>query len=179
MHGAGGVGRNEFHVIPLAAAKIGAAILGVGAGGLHHIPIEGRGEVKVQKTGARNFQPLKAAAFQLYLAGNGFGNGPGRFAESTGAGHGQVAGQIAVFRVTGDLYDKIGQLHLRQQPFGHGGGGGLGQQGPGFLHGGLAGIIIGIVLLHGDLPFGLYGLYISFRFLQIFRACPGFSWGKR
>ena len=52
VHGAGGVGRDELHIVLCALAVVGAAILLVGAGTQHDAGPEGGGKEEVDEAGA-------------------------------------------------------------------------------------------------------------------------------
>ena len=143
VHGAGGVGGNKLHVVLQALAEVGAAVLLVLAGGAHHVGEPAQGGVQVDEAGAGDLHPVKIGAGQLrQMGGDGLGNHAGSLAEGAGAGHGQVAGHVAVLRVGGDLHNKAGQLGLGQAAVGHGGLGGPGQQVAGLGQQRGAGVVI-------------------------------------
>ena len=77
--------------------------------------------------------------------------------ESTGTGHGNVGCYVTVFDIRRDLDDEIGQFRSGQGAIGHGGLGGIGQQGAGIGQRGLAGVVVFIV--HRLPPVGVLLLY--------------------
>ena len=148
VHGAGGVGRNELHVVALARAGVGTAVLGVGAGGAQHAGEPVLGQEQVDEAGPGNVRPGKQGAVQVQLGGDGLGDLAGGLAEHPRPGHGQVGRHIAVFYVGGDLHDEIRQCGFGQAAVRHGGADGVRQQGAGLGQGCLTGIVVLIVHIH-------------------------------
>ena len=149
VHGAGGVGGNEFHVDLLALTEIGAAVLLVQGCTINHAGKPARSQEQVDEAGAghRNFG--EDAVFQAGQMGqNGIGNLAGSLFEHPGAGHGQIAGHVAVLHVAGDLHDEVGQIGLGQLTGFHGSLSGLGQQGAGLVQRSLARVVILVGFLH-------------------------------
>ena len=143
VHGAGGVGGNELHIILGTLAVVGAAILLVGAGTQYHTGPVSRGQEQVDETGAGDLDLGKHAVGQVGQVGQqGLCDHPGGLAPGTGTGHGQVGGDVAVLHVGGDLHDEGGQLGFRQGAVGHGGLCRSGQQRTGLVQCSLPGVVI-------------------------------------
>ena len=143
VHGAGGVGGNELHIILGALAVVGAAILLVGAGTQYHTGPVSRGQEQVDETGAGDLDLGKHAVGQVGQVGQqGLCDHSGGLAPGTGTGHGQVGGDVAVLHVGGDLHDEGGQLGFRQGAVGHGGLCRSGQQRTGLVQCSLPGVVI-------------------------------------
>ena len=163
VHGAGGVGGNKLHVHLLALAPVGAAVLFVQGSGVDGAGVGPGAQVHVQKAGAGDLHPVHGAVRQVGQMGqDGLRDLAGGLFEHPGAGHGQVAGHVAVFRVGGDLHDEVRQFHLGQVACRHGGLGGLGQQGPGLVQAGLAGVVVLVGLFHLGNQFIVLLLHVSF-----------------
>ena len=145
MHRAGRVGRNKLHIVFLSGAGVGAAVFRFGAGRAQRVGKPGIAQKQVDKTGAGNFNPLKQAARQVQRADNRFGNLARRFAEGARAGHGEVAGRVAVLYVGRDFDDESRQFGFGQGAGGHGGTGGFGQQGTSGVQCGLAGVVTAVI----------------------------------
>ena len=143
VHGAGGVGGNELHIILGTLAVVGAAILLVGAGTQYHTGPVSRGQEQVDETGAGDLDLGKHAVGQVgQVAQQGLCDHSGGLAPGTGTGHGQVGGDVAVLHVGGDLHDEGGQLGFRQGAVGHGGLCRSGQQRTGLVQCSLPGVVI-------------------------------------
>ena len=157
MHGAGGVGGDELHVVLGTLAVVGAAILLVGAGTQHDAGPEGGGEEQVDEAGAGHLDLGEDAAVQCGQVGDeGVGDHLRGLAPGARAGHGDVGGDVAVLDVGGDLYDEGGQLGLGQGAVGHRSLGGGGQQGAGLVQRGLPGVVVLVGLFkvgHFKCPF--------------------------
>jgi len=157
VHGAGGVGRNELHVVLGTLAVVGAAVLLVGAGTQHHAGPEGGGEEQVDKAGAGHFHLGKHAVLDGRQMGQkGIGDHLGGLAPGAGTGHGQIGSDVTVLGVGRDLHDKSGQLGLGQSAVGHGGLGSLSQQSAGLGQCRCPGVVVLIGLFkvcHNFYPF--------------------------
>ena len=108
MHGAGGVGGNELHVILFAGTGIGTAVLGVGAGGANHAGEPVLAQEQVDEAGARDLHAGEQRTVQVQLSGDGFGDLAGCLVEGAGTGHGNIRCYVAVFDIRRDLHDEIG-----------------------------------------------------------------------
>ena len=143
VHGAGGVGGNELHVVLGTLAVVGAAVLLIGTSAQHHAGPEGLGQEQVDEAGAGHLDLGEDAALDGGQMGNeGIGDHLGGLAPRAGTGHGEVGGNIAVLDVGGDLHDESGQLGFGQGAVGHGGLGSLGQQSTGLIQRRLTGIVV-------------------------------------
>ena len=138
VHGAGGVGGNELHVILFAGTGVGAAVFRVGAGGADSAGEPILTQEQVDEAGACNVHAGEQRAVQVQLGGDSLSDLAGCLMESTRTGHGNVGCYVTVFDVRRDLDDEIGQFRGGQVAIGHGGLGGIGQQGAGFGQRGLA-----------------------------------------
>ena len=143
VHGAGGVGRDELHVVLGTLAVVGAAVVLVGGCAQHDAGPEGRSQEQVDEAGAGHLHLGEDAALDGGQVGDeGVSDHPGSLAPGTGTGHGQVGGDVTVLGVGGDLYDESGQLGFGQGAVGHGGLGRSGQQRAGLAQGSRAGVVV-------------------------------------
>ena len=143
MHGAGGVGRNELHVVLCALAVVGAAILFVGAGTQHNTCPEALGKEQVDEAGAGNFHLGEHAVLKgRQVCQQGVCDHLGRLAPGACTGHGEVGGDIAVLHIGGNLHDKGGQFCLGQGAVCHGSLGGCGQQSARLIQRSLPGVVV-------------------------------------
>ena len=114
VHGAGGVGGDELDVILFACARVGAAIFRVGDSGAHDAGEPVLAQEQVDEAGAGDLKAVKQAAVQLQFCGNGFCDLARCLVEGARTGHGHVGRNIAVFDVSRDLDDEVGQCGLGQ-----------------------------------------------------------------
>ena len=143
VHGAGGVGRDELHIVLCALAVVGAAILLVCAGTQHDAGPEGGGKEEVDEAGAGHLDLGEDTAGQVGQVGDeGVGDHLGGLAPGACTGHGDVGSDVAVLDVGGDLHDEGGQLGLGQSTVGHCGLGGGSQQGTGLVQRGLPRVVV-------------------------------------
>ena len=128
VHGAGGVGGDELDVILLACARVGAAIFGVGDSGAHDAGEPVLAQEQVDEAGAGDLNAVKQAAVQLQFCGNGLCDLARCLVEGARTGHSHVGRNIAVFDVSRDLDDEVGQCGLGQGAVGDSRLDGVGQQ---------------------------------------------------
>ena len=150
VHRAGRVGGDELHVVALASTAVGAAVLGLAAGGAQHAGEPAAAQKQVDEPGPRDLGAVEQAAGKVQRADDGLGNLPRRFAERARPGHCQVGSYVAVFHVGRDLHNKSGQLGLRQRAGSHGRRRGVFQQGAGVFQRGRAGVVM--VVIHNVPP---------------------------
>ena len=156
VHGAGGVGGDKLHIIFLALAGIGAAVILACAGGAQHRGEPAVAQEEVDEAGACNLHAGKEAAVQIEGGNHSLSDLARRLVEGTGAHHGKVGGNVAVFGVGGDLDDEIRQLGLGQGTALHGGAGGLGQQVAGGVQRSLAGVVVAVIGHEKRSPFAVF-----------------------
>ncbi len=128
VHGAGGVGGNELHVILFAGTNVGAAVLGVGDSGAYDAGEPALAQEQVDEAGAGDLEAVKQAAAQLQFCGDGLGDLARGFVERAGTGHGNIGCDVTVFDVGRDLDDEIGQCRGGQGTVSDGCLDGIGQQ---------------------------------------------------
>ena len=143
VHGTGGVGRNELHVVLCALAVVGAAILLVGAGTQHNTCPEALGQEQVDEAGTGNLHFGEHAVLKgRQMCQQGVCDHLGSLAPSACTGHGEVGGDIAVFHVGGDLHDKGRQFCFGQGAVCHSSLGGCGQQSACLVQCSLPGVVV-------------------------------------
>ena len=119
MHGAGGVGGNEFHHDPLPLQAVGLPVFPAqGCGGLGHLGKISTAQIEIQKAGTRHLCPFNFGAGRQVLHQH-ITDHLGCLAEDANVLHGKVAGKITVLRLTGLLNIEGKQLRLGQQSLGH------------------------------------------------------------
>ena len=105
VHGAGGVGGDEFHHVFLAGEHVVFPVVRPrllhGADGLTE-PAGAQGEI--QKTGARHGGGGKVAAGKVHVVQQDLGHLPGIFAQGLGGGQAEGGGVVAVGSVLGDFH---------------------------------------------------------------------------
>ena len=120
VHGARGVGGDEFHHDLLPLQVVGGAVAGTLA--LHRLAdgsVPAVVETEVQKARSRNLRGGKVAPRQVHVVQQCLGDITGRLPQRLGGRQGKRGGEIAVGGVLGDLHR--GGLHLRlgQRPVRH------------------------------------------------------------
>ena len=121
VHGAGGVGGDVLHQHPLALAGIAAAVgLAQAVDVLEHPGVKGGPVGEVEEARPGDLHLFEVGGGQVQVVYDGLGDLPGGGVEGPGAGHGGVAGPVAVGGVAGDLQDEFGQVRLGQLAGGHG-----------------------------------------------------------
>ena len=167
VHGAGGVGGDEFHHDLLALQGVGGAVvIALGLHGGHHVPQPDGVQPEVQEAGAGDLGGGEVAALQVQVLQQLLGHVPGRHPQLLGGSQGKGGGEVAVFRVLGDLHGSALHLGLRQCSLGHGGAVGV--------HGQLCGLVFRVLdhVDHNVIPLLLLSLCCQFlvrtRILNMF-----------
>jgi len=143
VHGAGGVGRNELHIVLCALAVVGAAILLAGAGTQHNTCPEALGQEQVDEAGTGNLHLGENAVLKGgQMCQQGVCDHLGSLAPGACTRHGEVGGDIAVLHVGGNLHDKGGQFCLGQGAVCHGSLSGCGQQSACLIQRSLPGVVV-------------------------------------